>query len=118
MDLQDKLPIMLALGNLMSETSEECWCAGWMENTENVLPALCWMAFVTNKPQSWGKGVISVEWAKALLILAEQLGGWVTLDLDAPGEYYERYKPHTPDWGRMIAMLGDDAATRPEVTTD
>lgn len=108
MDEESKVAVLIALGNLMSETSEECWAAGWMAGTEDVLPALCWLAVNTNEPQVWGMGLIQVDWAKSLIDTAEQLGGWADYDMDNPS-FYTCYKLHTPDWARMAQEFGPDA---------
>lgn len=61
----------LALYDLMSEISERCYCAGWMEGTE----AACWEAVLDGFTR-WGISVITPEEADRLADLSNQAGGW------------------------------------------
>jgi len=61
-----------ALYSRMSDISEACWAAGWMQGTEYAL----WRAVTTGEPQTWGAGIIEQEDIDALRELAELAGGW------------------------------------------
>ena len=61
-----------ALYSRMSDISEACWCAGWMQGTEYAL----WRAVTSGEPQTWGAGIIEQEDIDALQELAEWAGGW------------------------------------------
>jgi len=85
------------LYELMSDISEECWCAGWMQGNEFSL----WRVVSDPAaPRRYGRGEISEQEATRLASLAEQIGGWV----------YWHDDEHEPDlpsdqWGpRFIEM--------------
>jgi len=66
------------LGQAMSDVSEDCWCAGWLDDTEEDLPKLVAEALRTGEPQPWGLGgYVSPEAARHLAGMRERLGAWV-----------------------------------------
>lgn len=85
--------LIIELGEAMSEVSEECYCAGWLIDTETIVPALCREALATGAPQRWGMGRIDVETAARLVAMADELGCWVTWSMAG-------YIEHRPEVGR------------------
>ena len=75
----------------MSEISEECYYAGWLNGTEYFVPELCRRARDLGKSQTWGHGEVGPQKAEELFKIAELLGHWV--DLDEMGSGYD---PHDP----------------------
>lgn len=67
------------LWQLMSDLSEDCWCAGWMVGTERDL----WRLAVAGGG-TWGQGSVSQEQALTLLRLAYALNEWPKLDSWVP----------------------------------
>jgi len=92
-----KNSLTYGLSALMSDISEECWCAGWLIGTQDTLPGLCWLAYRTNTPQHWGMGLIAPDEAKTLIDLAEIAGSWADMD----GNTYQ------PSWEHAISWLGE-----------
>lgn len=68
------------LSQLMSDISEECWCASWLIGTEFVL----WEA-VLNGPMDWGQGRINEEQIDTLKALSNRYDCWI-FALDYVGE--------------------------------
>lgn len=90
----DKQRAIKALGDAMSEVSEDCWCAGWLDGTEDVLPNLCKAAIRTGQPQGWGMWSVSIDTAEGLIAMAKHAGTWVNFNsLDDP-----EYVPYEPKW--------------------
>ena len=87
--------VMRALGSMMSDTSEDCWCAGWLDGTEDMLPQLCRQAVRTGQPQQWGQGLITPRRAQMMIELAEELGHWVKWH-DFDPDFGDVYIPHVP----------------------
>lgn len=79
------------LGRLMSDLSETCWSAGWLEGTEYLVPELCRRAVERDEPQPWGQGEVAPALAKALAVLAGELRHWA--NLDARGAGYVAFDP-------------------------
>lgn len=69
------------LRDLMSDISERCWYAGWLEGTEFVL----WGA-VTGGARTWGHGTITEEDIARLEALSEIAGGWIAWNDDRDEE--------------------------------
>lgn len=63
------------LRQLMSDISEDCWCAGWLVGTEHDLWRLAGQG-----GGAWGQGSVSAEQAVTLLQLAAALQEWPTYD--------------------------------------
>jgi hypothetical protein len=86
------------LGDLMSAISRECWCAGWMENTEIDLPALCRGVIETGRPQVWGLSPVLPGLARVLAGIAGVLGHWVKPNSRAfEGDGEPAYVPYRPE---------------------
>jgi hypothetical protein len=87
------------LYNLMSDISEECYCAGWMSGNEYTLWA---MVRDPAASRHYGMSEVSAEDVEELRQLSEQLGGWVVWwdDGDEPG------LPATA-WGRRFLPMAE-----------
>jgi len=79
------------LGAAMSDVSEECYCAGWLGGTEDVLPELCRRAIETGRPQRWGHGEVTPATARKLWAIAERAGTWA--DQHPQDDSYVPYRP-------------------------
>jgi hypothetical protein len=79
-----------ALRELMSEISEDQYCAGWMDSLEFAL----WK-FIQGEivDREYGMGKIKASTLKRLKKLAEKAGGWWTYFLN---DEYSR--PRSPDY--------------------
>ena len=90
----------LALRSLMSELSERCWCARWMEGTENFL----WEAASGVRcgehpsPVEWGWGSVGGPDIARLHALHVASGGWWHFD-DSGAKLFVVIA----DWERMCA---------------
>lgn len=73
--LHDLSSIERALADIMSDISEECYCAGWMEHLEYVL----WDA-VINGERKYGRELIDAAKIKRLKELSEACGCWIYFD--------------------------------------
>lgn len=91
MDDTTQHDLIQQLGAAMSEVSEDCYCAGWLGGTEDVLPELCRRAIDTGTTQHWGQGVVTPETARKLWAMAERAGAWADLH---PQD--DSYVPHQP----------------------
>lgn len=60
------------LPRLMSEISEDCYCAGWMAGLEHTL----WDFVRQGEAVDWGMGRITIEQLDTLRLLAAGAGGW------------------------------------------
>lgn len=63
------------LMNYMSDISERCYTAGWMENVEYVL----WDA-VTTGPRNFGREQITEEDIQFLIQLSSKTNSWIIMD--------------------------------------
>lgn len=72
-----------ALFRTMSDLSETCWCAGWMDGTEYDL----WDAVEKNQPVWWGIEEVRQRDIDDLRRLRELSGGWWIWD----DEHYETF---------------------------
>ena len=70
------------LAALMSDISEEAYCAGWMEHLEFDL----WSA-VKNGPIEYGRIYISDEIIDHLKKLSEEIKGWIFFDAENEEEF-------------------------------
>jgi len=88
------------LRDLMSETSERLYFAGWMEGTEYRL----WRFMNDPKDDGdWGIGKLPPSLRQELAVLSERIGGWIYFadEDDLPEEPRgERYAP-LPVWLSM-----------------
>lgn len=62
-----------ALAHLISNASEDCWCAGWLTDCEHQL----WDAATRSGEFEWGLGVVPRRYLDTLLGLAEASRHWV-----------------------------------------
>jgi hypothetical protein len=82
------------LAAYMSELSERCFSAGWIEDLEHAL----WRS-VTAGPFRYGHLQLTVEHASRLKALSDACGGWIRFDetfeeLFVPlAEWIEDYEP-------------------------
>jgi hypothetical protein len=57
---------------LMSDLSEDCWCASWLDGTEYAL----WSFVLRSEPVEWGMGAVDGEQIWKLRTLSNGAGGW------------------------------------------
>jgi hypothetical protein len=79
---------------LIRDTSEECWCAGWLVDLEFIL----WDAMLTGKA-NFGWGAANERYLIRMRYLHELAGGWWTLP---KGEEFERFVP-TEEWLKILS---------------
>ena len=94
MDALTRTHLVQQLGAAMSDVSEDCYYAGWMEGTENAVPQLCQSAMRTGESQPWGHSEVTPAQATVLLDLAKRAGCWADLDDEGTA-----YVPYTPPMG-------------------
>lgn len=98
------------LGELMSEISEDCYCAGWMHGNEYTLWS---MIAVPGASRDYGMDAVSEEDLAELKLLSDRLGGWVVWwddDYDqncATEEWGERFLPMA-EWLKWWDKHGAD----------
>jgi hypothetical protein len=111
MSEQNLTPQQNELYELMSDISEDCYCAGWIMGNEFSLWA---MATETAPDRSYGQDVVPEESLQRLRELSAAIGGWIYWHDD-------EHEPDLPadDWGpRFIAMAdwlrmcGDDEGAK------
>jgi hypothetical protein len=78
--MADTERLIAELGRLMSDCSEDCHYAGWLGDTEYLVPELCRRALETAEPQPWGHGKVSPQLAARMTAIAKELGHWVVLN--------------------------------------
>lgn len=67
-------PAWKQLAELMSDISEQCWCAGWMMGTEFAL----WEVLTSpHRGRHLGKGEVTLDQLVKLRALSEEAGGWI-----------------------------------------
>jgi hypothetical protein len=91
--LSDLTPKQRALAEMMSDLSEEAYCAGWMSGLEYAL----WGALLGRRAE-YGRLPFSPEEVARLRQLAQDCGGWIVFD-DAT---QETWLP-TAEWERRFA---------------
>jgi len=87
----DRWKLLQELGRMMSDISEACYCAGWMGNTEYIVPELCTRAVKSGVAQPWGQSQVTPAKAAELCAAAALLGHWA--DLDEMAVHYEPFQP-------------------------
>lgn len=75
------------LGALMSACSERCRGAAWHSALEEVLPQYAQRAHENREPIPFGRDVVRVKEAEAMLELVGLIGEWVTLGEETPLGY-------------------------------
>ena len=78
------------LEKVMSDISERCYCAGWLNGTEYVL----WKAMTENKPADWGQDKITSRDIKLLKKLSKESGCWAAFS----DEYNSQVLITIADW--------------------
>jgi hypothetical protein len=91
MDAAERHALIQRLGRAMSDVSEQCYCAGWLDGTEYFVPELCRRALESGRTQYWGHGEVTLELADQLVALAERVECWADTDCDSVG--YIPFKP-------------------------
>lgn len=98
---QHLTPLQRALYELMSEISEDCWCAGWMMGNEYSL----WDAIVTGD-RTYGMGFMEEGLLASCKALSDQVGGWIEWRDDEQGLPAGEWGPYfiaMPDWLEKFA---------------
>ncbi|WP_439629454.1 hypothetical protein [Gemmata sp.] len=106
MDDATRTAVLQLLGGAMSAISEECWSAGWISGTEDAIPGLCHRALESGRTQHWGRWSVTLEQARGLTFVAEQLGCWA--DLDDGGVRFVAHHPF-PLTAEVLAAFGHHA---------
>jgi hypothetical protein len=91
MDEAARHDLIQQLGAAMGDVSEDCYCAGWLGGTEDLLPELSRRAISTGHAQPWGHGQVTPERARTLWAMAERAGSWA--DLHPQDDVYVLYQP-------------------------
>ncbi len=91
-------PKQSELYDLMSEISEDCWCAGWLFGNEGSI----WTAIVTGD-RRYGMGEMAQADGERCKALADELGGWIvwrddTTDDGMPVEDWGPYFLPMAEW--------------------
>jgi hypothetical protein len=77
---------------LMSDISEDCWCAGWLMGCEYSL----WSIKENAEDRTWGMAWVSDDDCAKLRELSAQCGGWWIWDREAGGNVFltlEEWEP-------------------------
>lgn len=69
-----------ALYKLISDISERCWHAGWMDGVEFYLWALITKQIITIEDRQYGIDIISEKEVNELKTLSKEVKGWFTFD--------------------------------------
>lgn len=70
---EGSLAFQSALANLISNLSEDYWCAGWLSDCEHTL----WDAATRSGDFEWGMGIVPRRSLDTLIGLANESGCWV-----------------------------------------
>jgi len=99
-DLLERMtPEQAKLAQLMSDISEECWCAGWMSGTEYRL----WKAITDPQDdRHWGQDRIDDEMVEHLRRLSQSVQGWISYDAGV-GEVFVPM----PEWEQRWAAISE-----------
>lgn len=109
---QDLTPQQCELYELMSDISEECWCAGGLIGNEfalwNRLAEPTW-------PREYGQDVVTDEQLQRLRELSSAIGGWIYWHDDdhEPGLDASGWGPRfiaMADWLRMCGNAANQGA--------
>jgi len=88
-----------ALLRMMSDLSEDCWCAGWLHDLEFTL----WTATMTGN-KNWGFGMRECDLLR-LKHLHEMAGGWWIWDKNEPNNRFvttEEWLAILAEWRRRV----------------
>ena len=92
---------------LMSDISERCWYAEWLQGTEFVL----WSALQTGPIEHWGHGSVTLEDIDQLRRLSYAAGGWIAWAESNVSAIDPEIVPFDK-WEQRLAqhaLMGDDA---------
>ena len=110
-----------ALYQLMSEISEECYCAGWMSGNEFTL----WeMVSSPDASRSYGMGEVSESQIADLRAMSAEIGGWIRWHDDAddstlpPEEWGPRFEPMAEWQARYDRQMAQWAELRAKYEKD
>lgn len=98
--LADLTPMQRVLAKLMSQISEDTWCAGWLINLEYEL----WQALVDGRREHKFSAVTEAE-IEELRELSDLCGGWIAYDKDRRqtfvplDQWLTMFAAHTQDSG-------------------
>ena len=88
-----------SLADFMSQISERCWSAGWIENLEYVL----WNALITG-PMKYGQDFIRQEDIDTLKQLSQKANCWIIFDKELEEKHIT-----LNDWQRKYQLdVGDN----------
>lgn len=113
MDAATHHSLLQLLGDAMSDISEDCYYAGWLGDSESLIPELCRRAVETGTIQRFGHGEVTPEKALALMYLADLLGCWANLDPVGDGYVPHQAFPITPE---LVADLDFEQSFRSAAT--
>jgi len=88
-----KEDLIIELGDMMRDVSEECQCAGWLIDLEYLVPILCERAIKSQERQPWGQGYVTVEQAMKMTRIAEELKCWVANEFLDNEFHYVEFNP-------------------------
>lgn len=100
-------PLQHKLYELMSEISEDCWCAGWMDGNEYAL----WDALKTGD-RTYDMSLMDERLLEDCEALSEEIGGWIEWRDDEHGLPIGSWGPYfiaMPEW---MEKFGKDKAAR------
>lgn len=110
------------LRQLMSDISENCYCASWLMGLEYTL----W-SFATDpstrRGTDWGQDSVSEGEIGELRRLSAECDGWIVFDTEAPitktclGETWVPLDKWLIMWRRVVQRIGDDGQPVPEGTS-
>lgn len=93
-----------ALYNLMSDISEDCWCAGWMHGNEYAL----WTLVTDPKSKGGEYGGVKVDQRHIddLRAISNEIGGWIRWrdDEEDPSLPCEEWGPVFTPMAEWLAM--------------
>ena len=92
-----------ALYALMSEISEDCYCAGWMMGTEYTL----WEIISEfGAKRNWGQGEVQQWQIDDLHAISVEIGGWIRWrdDHEEPGLHHDEWGPVFTPMAEWLAM--------------
>ena len=81
--LADLTPIQRVLAKIMSEISEDAYCAGWLVDLEYEL----WQILVDGQGK-FGFGAVSEAEIEELRLLSDLCGGWIVWDEERGGQTF------------------------------
>jgi hypothetical protein len=100
-------PLQRALYQMMSDISEDCWCAGWMMGNEFAL----WDAIVTGD-RTYGQCWMDEDMLASCKALAEQVGGWIEWRDDEHGLPVADWGPYFVPMPQWLDKFAKDKAGR------